>query len=209
MRLFLSEYLCLISRIISFIEILYLKILILANIEIMPRQSNLIFLLIFTAFFSFVKSACLTGVQGCALCLSSTQCKTCMTGTFLNSTYQCQSCPTGCTSCNSTIYCFGCFDTFVNSSNLCRCRYAYGVDYIANKCVRCLEVNCNSCYDDYTICALCAAPYGLTSNRTCSPCLVSNCFYCNNNYQFCSGCKAQYGIVNNLLCSPCWITYCI
>ena len=101
-----------------------------------------------------------------------------------------------------------------SSDTCCLCSYGYGLSYFGY-CYSCLNSNCLSCYDDYSVCTLCKTGYNLTSSggcvsqcasgyglsgTYCTKCSDTNCALCSSNYLSCTSCTSGYFLNSNKMC---------
>ena len=124
----------------------------------------------------------------CADCSSNlTECEVCKYSYYLNSTNQCESCPSPCGNCTSESNCSDC---------------VLGADYNAtNSSCDCAN---NSAYHETSNTCECVAGYGYDSiNDTCELCEDSNCLLCQSNYSICDECNSTYYLKDSSICVDC------
>lgn len=103
-----------------------------------------------------------------------------------------------------------------SKGNCIRCEDSYGVLKDKNSglngwCIKCLDIYCNSCNDDASICEGCELNYTLDKDHTsstykkCVSC-PPNCESCTLNN--CTGCKKGFGFGPNFECIKCESPFC-
>jgi hypothetical protein len=105
---------------------------------------------------------CSTVLSQCLICTSSTNCISCNTGYYPNTT---------CLPCNSKItYCTDCAINLTMVVTCVDCEYGYIVNANGSSCVRppCNIPNCLFCWDDPNICVVCNVGWQ-TGNVTTLP----------------------------------------
>ena len=139
-------------------------------------------------------------LQNCMTCQldssANIQCKTCMTGYMLSSTFQCVACSFPCMQCNTANTCSQCQTPFYFSMpNNGSC--------VANTINNCISYNPNN----ITVCTGCATGYTLNSSNLCAFNCPNNCNNCSNN-NTCTSCNTGYYVNSNNQCSQCTGTAC-
>ncbi|KAK8881230.1 hypothetical protein M9Y10_003964 [Tritrichomonas musculus] len=142
----------------------------------------------------------------CLLCAKDAyKCTDCDDYTILDKdvnseTYnKCISCPFNCQKCSKESTCQTCGDGTGRNKN--------------GECVKCLDPNCNSCLNNYSICTDCLYPLGVDTNRSsptygkcvecqglCTRCESKNAYKCNS-------CEDGY-YAKDQKCVPCTDTNC-
>lgn len=144
---------------------------------------------------------CAEAMAGCAICINSYTCKSCMSGYYMGSGSKCSNCQSamaGCADCNSSSVCQGCQPGFYlngltcsncmsgqagcylcNSSSVCvECEHGHYLS--GNSCLSCSVLNphCASCTNS-SYCIECVSGYYL-QNGLCTICqsALSNCLIC-------------------------------
>lgn len=98
----------------------------------------------------------------------------CSSDQFINAAIQCQACPTGCSSCQSSLICKSCLPGYLlNGSALCQA-YPTG-------CATCLSL---------TVCLVCQVNYFLNATDLCQPC-PTGCSVCFSSTS-CSVCTSGF-----------------
>jgi WD40 repeat protein len=131
---------------------------------------------------------CATSLVGCSICISSSVCKSCMSGYYYSSN-ACRTCNImlGCGNCNSSTRCTTCITGYyLNGLTCTRC---LSIQYGCHQCTgpfQCLECDKNS-YLNAGICIACKTLY--------------KCLYCNSS-SYCQQCVPGY-YLNAGVCTSC------
>lgn len=186
--------------------------------------------IIFLALATTCIAASLPCPISCSSCSSSTQCTTCASQYFPNSTsgtLQCQPCGPYCLTCNSATTCTVCISPYVlqadgscaecQIANAAKCSSIVAASQCTagyytsdNYCYSCL-LNCVDCTSN-TDCRACASGYYLNSSvLTCNLC-PSNCLTCDQyNSSRCLSCQDGYSLSAGYTCDSvsCTIANCL
>lgn len=135
-------------------------------------------------------ASCLPCGISCIACNPNniSQCQSCMVGTFLNSTNQCEPCASECLSCNiSASQCLACKPGFYYNTSLSICQ----------ACIK----DCFVCSSSDT-CATCFKGFALVGTNICRAC-ASVCSECDpSNITKCTGCGRGLRLLNGV-CTTC------
>ncbi|KAL4462387.1 hypothetical protein ABPG72_009214 [Tetrahymena utriculariae] len=184
---------------------------------------------------------CIT-IQNCKLCTpiqkctdcnpnyalnSNTDCSTCGSGKFFNSTSKpCGDCSANCKTCSSATSCSECDSNYqLNSSKNCQaCQLTNGQYYDSQQkicgncpsnCQQCnSSSNCSLCSSGYQVnsskngCQACLTNQGQyydSSNNTCGQC-SSQCLTCKDSPKNCTACQTYYQLIaSDNTCQACQI----
>ena len=186
--------------------------------------------IVFLSLVVLVDSITLPCSSNCATCSSPTQCTTCASQYYANSSsgvLQCQPCGSFCLSCTSQTNCTICINPYVlqtdGSCLLCQINYAAKCSSIVsatlcisgyypsdNYCYSCL-LNCADCSSS-SDCKSCISGYYLNSSvLTCNFC-PTNCLTCDQyNSSRCLSCQNGYSLSSSYTCDQitCLIQNCL
>eukprot|EP00825_Cyclidium_porcatum_P024607 TRINITY_DN269_c0_g1_i1.p1 TRINITY_DN269_c0_g1~~TRINITY_DN269_c0_g1_i1.p1 ORF type:complete len:638 (-),score=99.30 TRINITY_DN269_c0_g1_i1:108-2021(-) len=129
---------------------------------------------------------CITSLDNCYQCSSTTACDICDSGYYLDSSSLCQACVTNCSACqlnkvSGNITCSTCVSGY----------YAYNT----TNCFVCSVDHCATCTSEK--CISCLSTYAL-NGTVCSSCYLSQCLNCTftQDKPYCTSCSTSYYLHN-------------